>query len=117
MVTKRIAEYLFRRWNIDTDSHMSTAETLGELGVLIILRDAGTVGHLVWVLGGVAAEGSAQLFDGGGVVVVRDAGDELVAGHRSVFGVIDDVDLAQVPEVASWGVGRHRHKASAVLGN
>lgn len=117
MVTESFAEYLFRRWNIDTDSHMSTAETLGELGVLIILWDAGTVGHLLWVLGGIAAVGSAQLFDGGGVVVVRDAGDEIGAGHRSIFGVIDDVDLAQVPEVTSWGVVRHRHKASAVLGN
>jgi len=88
---------------------VGAAETRCQPGVLVVIIQTGTVRHLVWELGREAPEGSSEGQDGLGVVVIVDVSDEVAA--RCVGGrrMIDDVDLAEDPEVPRWRVDRLGH--------
>lgn len=80
---------------------MSAAQAVSQHGALVVVGNAGTVGHLIGEFGGVAAERSAQGYDGGRVVVVGDSNDEISARSVDQMWMVNDVDLAKLPEVAS----------------
>lgn len=101
-------------WNIDTDTHVSAAQAVTQYGPLVVVGDAGTVGHLIGEFGGVAAEGSSHGNDGGGIVVVWDSDDEISARRVDQLRVVDDVDLTEFPEVTRrWIYGLNQKRSTA----
>lgn len=97
-------------WRFENaDSHVCAAEAVTKHRIHPVVGHAGALGQLVGELGREAAERSAQREDRVRVVVVVDADDEVSTGSAHVPGVVDDVDLAQHPEVTRRWVHGLRH--------
>jgi len=102
---------------VDTDTHVSAAQTGAQALVLVVVVDTCPVRNLIWEPRYKTAERSTRRQDSRRCVVVVDADDEVPACGVCVQWVIDYVDFTERPEVTDGRVGRCEHDVSAVRNN